>query len=81
MLHATHLIALHILYISRLEKREKCNRKSENSFLHVMIHKYKITVMLAQCYLFSLGKNGFKMLLLFTNKGYYTCFQIIFTGV
>lgn len=46
MLHATLLIALQLLYNSALEKRETCNRKAKNSFLHVIIHKYKITVML-----------------------------------
>lgn len=45
-LHATLLIALHLLYTSD-GKREMCNRKSKYLFLHVIIHKYKITVILA----------------------------------
>ena len=45
-LHATLLIALQLLYNSDV-KREMCNRKSKYSFLHVIIHKYKITVILA----------------------------------
>lgn len=45
-LHATLLIALQLLYNSD-GKGEMCNRKSKYSFLHVIIHKQKTTVILA----------------------------------
>lgn len=45
-LHATLLIALQLLY-NYDGKREMCNRKSKYSFLHVIIHKHKTTVILA----------------------------------
>lgn len=45
MLHIALLIVLQLLCNYGLEKKQQCNRKSENSFLHIVIHKQKTTIM------------------------------------